>query len=144
MPSLAYSKQMMIYLHRLYEKNIEEKEKTTSGSLALVAGVRTPSAIDIIRKLEENGFVSRKPWGPILLTDRGFTEASKLIYKHRIIETYLFNFLNLREEEACSEATLLEVDLGEKVVYAMCDKLGHPLKCIHGKKIPHMHGGNKI
>lgn len=144
MPSLTYSKKMMIYLHRLYEKSVEEKAETTSGSLALKAGVKTPSAIDIIKKLEENGFVSRKPWGPILLTDRGFVEASKLIYKHRIIETYLFNFLSLGKEEACKEATLLEVDLGEKVVYAMCDKLGHPCKCIHGKNIPHLHGGVKI
>ena len=144
MPNSIYSKQMMLYLHRLYEKNVEEKVETTSGALALEAGVRTPSAIDIIRKLEENGFVNRTPWGPIFLTDKGFEEASKLIYKHRIIETYFSKFLNLKEKEACEEATSLESQIGERVVYAMCDRLGHPCKCIHGKNIPHMHQGETI
>ncbi len=137
---MPYSKQMMLYLHRLYEKNVEEKAEATSGTLASEAGVRTSSAIDIIRRLEENGFVSRKPWGPVVLTEKGLKEASRLIYRHRIVETYLMKFLDLKMDEACEEATSLESQIGERVVYAMCDKLGHPCRCVHGKNIPHMHG----
>ncbi|MGQ9781544.1 MAG: metal-dependent transcriptional regulator [Nitrososphaeria archaeon] len=140
---MSYTRQMMLYLHRLYERNVEEKAETKSGALALEAGVRTPSAIDIIRRLEEKGFVSRTPWGPIILTEKGLKEASRLIYRHRIIETYLTMILNLDVEEACEEATSLELQMGDKVVYAMCDKLGHPCRCIHGKNIPHMHGDEK-
>ncbi|MEM3404199.1 MAG: metal-dependent transcriptional regulator [Nitrososphaeria archaeon] len=139
MPNYAYSKQMILYLRRLYQKSIEENKEVTSGDLAVEAGVRTSSAIDIIKRLEEHGFVDRTLWGPIYLTKKGIIEARKLVYKHRIIETYLCRCLSIKDDVACEEAAFLETQTSERVVYAMCEKLGHPSICIHGRKIPHVH-----
>jgi len=139
MPNSVYSKQMALYLRRIYQMSVEENKEVTSGDLAVEAGVRTSSAIDVIKRLEEHGFVSRTLWGPIYLTRKGVAEARKLVYRHRIIETYLCRCLSVKDDAACKEAAFLEVQASDEVVYAMCDKLGHPSTCIHGREIPHVH-----
>ena len=140
-PKLKYSRQMRVYLRRIYVKTVEENVEAKSGELASMAGVKMPTAVEVIKKLEEKGLVCKKPWGPVSLTEKGLEEARKIVYRHRIIETFLSKYLDLDEEEACCEASLIE-DVDDKVVYAMCTKLGHPCECIHGRAIPHIpHGG---
>ncbi|MEM2153554.1 MAG: metal-dependent transcriptional regulator [Nitrososphaeria archaeon] len=136
MPNLKYSKQIRTYLRRIYVKTVEENGETTSGELAIMAGVKMPTAVEVVRKLEEMGFVYRKPWGPIKLTEDGIKVAERIVFRHRIIETFLSRFLELDYERACHQASLIE-DVDDSVVYAMCSKLGHPCECIHGKRIPH-------
>lgn len=144
MPNLRYSKQMRIYLRRIYVKTVEENGETSSGELAMMAGVKMPTAVEVVKKLEEEGFVYRKPWGPIKLTEKGVEVAEKIIFKHRVIETFLSKFLDLDCESACYQASLME-EVDDTVVYAMCSKLGHPCECIHGRKIPHfLHEGEKL
>lgn len=136
MPKLKYSRQMKLYLRRIYVKTVEESSEAKSVELATMAGVRMPTAVEVIKKLEEMGLVYKKPWGPISLTEKGVEEAKKIVYRHRIIETFLSRYLGLDCEEACYEASLIE-EVDDKVVYAMCSKLGHPCQCVHGKSIPH-------
>lgn len=143
MPKSKYSRQMKVYLRRIYVKTVEENLEAKSSELAMMAGVKMPTAVEVIKKLEEIGLVYRKPWGPINLTDKGLEEAKKIVYRHRIIETFLSKYLGLDCDEACYEASLIE-DVDDKVVYAMCSKLGHPCQCVHGKKIPHFpHEGER-
>ncbi|MCX8189422.1 MAG: metal-dependent transcriptional regulator [Nitrososphaeria archaeon] len=143
MPNLKYSKQIRTYLRRIYTITVEEHGETTSGELAIIAGVKMPTAVEVVKKLEEMGFVYRKPWGPVKLTENGIKVAERIVFRHRIIETFLYRFLGLDYESACYQASLME-DVDDRVVYAMCSKLGHPCECIHGRRIPHFsHEGER-
>lgn len=117
-------------------KTVEEQVEVTSGELAMMAGVKMPTAVEVVKKLEEMELVYRKPWGPIKLTEKGMKVAERIVFRHRIIETYLSKFLELDHEIACCQASLME-EIDDTVVYAMCSKLGHPCECVHGRRIPH-------
>lgn len=144
MPNLKYSKQMRTYLRRIYIKTVEENDEITSGELAMMAGVKMPTAVEVVKKLEKMELIYRKPWGPIKLTEKGIKVAESIIFRHRIIETYLSKFFELDHKIACCQASLME-EIDDTVVYVMCSKLGHPCKCVHGRKIPHFsHEGERV
>jgi len=73
----------------------------------------------------------------VQLTDTGFEEARKTIRRHRLSERMFTDILDIVQEEmesaACRfEHMLIKHELEEKI----CQLLGHPKTCPHGRPIP--------
>jgi len=86
--------------------------------------------------LEKDGLI-RIADGNVQLTGTGFEEARRTIRCHRLSERMFYDIFDIAEEEmedvACRfEHLLIKPELEEKI----CELLGHPRSCPHGRSIP--------
>jgi DtxR family Mn-dependent transcriptional regulator len=86
--------------------------------------------------LEKNGLI-RLQDDTVQLTDAGFEEARRTIRRHRLSERMFYDLFDITEEQmedvACRfEHLLIKPELEEKI----CELLGHPRSCPHGRIIP--------
>ncbi len=97
-------------------------------------GVAPPSAVEMLRKMEDMKLIKYMAREGVTLTHEGEEEARQIIRNHRLAELLLTEILEMKvdEEAACG----LEHHLGEKIADAVCTKLEHPKKCPHGNDIP--------
>lgn len=130
------SRSEVAYLQMIYRMN-ETREKTSVSALAKRFGVKMPSVIEILDKLEKRGLVARKPWGVPELSRRGTTLTESVIHQHRILELYLSRKLGLSSELSCAEAGKIDYLLDREVIESMCKALKRPSRCFHGKPIRH-------
>jgi DtxR family Mn-dependent transcriptional regulator len=75
--------------------------------------------------------------GTVALTDLGFEEARRTIRRHRLSERMFYDLFEISEDQmedvACRfEHLLIKPELEEKI----CELLGHPRSCPHGRIIP--------
>lgn len=126
---LAYLETM----HRLSESH----DAASVSALARRFGVKMPTAIEILDKLEERGLVIRRPWKVPELSAKGKQLAESAIHQHRIVELYFSRNLGLSPEKSCSEASKIAYLLDRTVIDRMCKALNRPTQCIHGYPIRH-------
>ena len=120
-------------MHRLSESH----DAASVSALAKRFGVRLPTAIEILSKLEEKGLVIRRPWKVPELSRKGRTLAESAMHKHRIVELYFSRSLGLSSEKSCTEASKIAYLLDKTVIEKMCKALNRPTHCNHGNPIRH-------
>jgi DtxR family Mn-dependent transcriptional regulator len=120
-------------MHRLGESH----DATSVSALAKRFGVRLPTAIEILNKLEEKGLVIRRPWKVPELSSKGKKLAESMIHQHRIVELYFSRNLGLNPQKSCTEASKIAYLLDKTVIAKMCKALNRPTHCIHGYPIRH-------
>ncbi len=90
---------------------------------------------DAIKQLLQAGHISLTDGRP-RLTDKGRPVARNIVRRHRLAERLLADVLGTRDmlihERACKFEHLLNRGLDENI----CNLLGHPKICPHGKPIP--------
>ena len=119
----------------------ESGREPSVSVLAHEFGVTMPSVIDVLRKLECQGFVRRTPWQAPTLTKEGLAEARRIIHSHRVLEVYYGEALGLDEAYACAEASKIDYLIGANAVERMCDTLHHTAHSLHGLTIEHVKNG---
>lgn len=124
------------YLEMIYRMN-ENQENASVSVLATRFGVKLPSTVEILKKLEKKGLVIRKPWGIPELSRRGTALTELIMHQHRILELYLNRMLGLNSELSCSQADKVAHLLDSKVIQRMCKALNRPARCLHGNLIRH-------
>jgi len=97
-------------------------------------GVSPPSAVEMLKKLQEWGYVTYEPRRGVELSEKGRTIARQIIRNHRLIEILMKETLNVNIDEGvvCG----LEHHMNEKFTDALCTLLKHPRRCPHGNDIP--------
>ncbi len=101
----------------------------------------SPSTVtEAVKKLASRGLVDHKRYGPIRLTVKGRREALRMVRKHRLIETFLYNHLGYSWEELHDEAEALEHSVSARFISAIDELLGHPVRDPHGDPIPRSDG----
>ena len=108
-------------------------ESVPSEEIIVGSGPVHEEALSI---LENDGLVLVKD-GSVQLTDLGFEEARHTIRRHRLSERMFFDLFDISEDQmeevACRfEHLLIKPELEEKI----CELLGHPRSCPHGRIIP--------
>ena len=122
------------YLEALW---ISEERGEKLAHLTWVAdhlGVAAPSAVEMLKKLEKEGYVVYKARQGIELTEKGRKIAKRIIRAHRLIEVLMNEALktDIREETVCG----MEHHMDEEFMAALCTLLNHPRQCPHGNAIP--------
>lgn len=114
---------------------IEEagRESVPAEEIVVGPGPVHPEALKI---LEKNGMITVKE-GSVHLTKAGLEEARQTIRRHRLSERLFYDLFEISEEQmenvACRfEHLLIKPEIEEKI----CELLGHPKFCPHGKPIP--------
>ncbi len=131
---MAVSESVEEYLEGLWISEENGEKLVHIKWVAEHLGVSAPSAVEMLKKLEKEGFVIYKIREGIQLTDKGREIAKRIIRAHRLIEVLMKNTLRteVREETVCG----MEHHMDEEFMNAICTLLKHPRQCPHGNAIP--------
>jgi DtxR family Mn-dependent transcriptional regulator len=98
--------------------------------------VRAPSVTGMLKRLAEAGLIAYEPGAGARLTEKGRTEARRVIRRHRLVELFLTRVLGLDWSEVDAEAEALEHAISPRLEEAIAAHLGEPLEDPHGHPIP--------
>jgi DtxR family Mn-dependent transcriptional regulator len=126
-----------MYLKTL--ERLEREEQASVANLGRALGVSTPSASAMVRRLTARSWMrmdERKP----RLTPAGRALALRTIRRHRLLERFLADTLQIPWEEVHEPACALEHAVTDMVTDRLEESLGHPTTCPHGHPIPERDG----
>jgi DtxR family Mn-dependent transcriptional regulator len=108
----------------------------STSSIADALEVQPASVTGMVKRLAESGFVEHVPYRGVQLTEVGTREALRVLRRHRILETYLTQFLDYRWEDVHREAERLEHAASDELIERMARALEDPTHDPHGAPIP--------
>jgi DtxR family transcriptional regulator, Mn-dependent transcriptional regulator len=118
-------------------RRLEERgEPATTSALAQDLGVSSPSVTEMVLRLVELGFVTRRPRGEVLLTDAGRAVGTTVVRRHRLWERFLTDVLGLPWENVHAEACRLEHATSPDTEARLAEAVGDSQTCPHGNAIP--------
>lgn len=130
------SRNMEEYLETLYALSQESKEASTS-EISHRLNVTPASVTEMLQKLADKGYVKYSPYQGATLTPAGFKLGEKMARKHRLLERFLHDILNLGKDRVHAQACEMEHTLNDETERAFCNTLKQPAKCPDdGKIIP--------
>lgn len=117
--------------------NINDDEVYVSTSMiSNKLDIAPASVTQMLKKLNDLGYVTYVPYKGALLTENGLIRAKKVSRKHRILERFLFDVLGIKHEKIHEQACDMEHVLSDDAERALCHMLNHPDKCPDGSLIP--------
>lgn len=129
------------YLKALFQLLIEDDiEKVGNNLLAEYLKVSPASTNNMIKKLKSKNYVVSEKYGKLDLTNEGKSIAVRLIRKHRLWETFLYNYLNFSWDEVHDVAEQLEHIKSQKLIDQLDRFMDFPEKDPHGELIPNKKG----
>jgi DtxR family Mn-dependent transcriptional regulator len=124
--------------------NFEQLEKQAKMKVvADVLSVKPPTVLTMFRHLSRFGLITYDKRSGAKLTNSGREEAEQLIRKHRLIETFLKEVLNLEEPLLHNEAEKLEHVISDQLTMKIDEYLNYPNMDPSGSIIP-LAGTNDI
>lgn len=124
------------YAKAIYSLTGWGPETASTNDLAQRLGVRPGSVSAMIKKLDEAGLVERVPYHGVRLTAEGTRVALGVLRRHRLLELFLAEVLDVPWERVHDEAEVLEHALSEDLTELISAKLGDPSVDPHGDPIP--------
>jgi DtxR family transcriptional regulator, Mn-dependent transcriptional regulator len=128
------------YLKAVFNAREWSEEPVTVGALAARLGLSPSSVSELVRKLTERGLLSHARYGAIELTPEGQRIALAIVRKHRLIETFLVDYLGYTWDEVHEEAEILEHAVSDIFIDRLAIRLGEPDHDPHGDPIPRSDG----
>lgn len=124
------------YLKAVWNATEWSDAPVTVTMLATRLGLSPSSVSEIVRKLTDRGLLTHPRYGSVTLTDEGRAIALATVRKHRLIETFLVEYLGYEWDEVHDEAEVLEHAVSDDFVERLAERLGQPTHDPHGDPIP--------
>ena len=124
------------YAKAIYSLTGWGEETASTNDLAERLGVKAGSVSAMIKKLDEAGQVERVPYHGVRLTADGTRVAMTVLRRHRLLELFLAEVLDVPWDRVHAEAEVLEHALSEDLTDLISAKLGEPDFDPHGDPIP--------
>lgn len=137
---LSQSAAVEDYAKAIYSLTGWGRETASTNDLAERLGVTAGSVSAMLRRLDEEGLVERVPYRGVRLTAEGTRVALGVLRRHRLLELFLAEVLEVPWEDVHDEAEVLEHALSEKLAELIAAKLGDPEFDPHGDPIPSREG----
>ena len=125
------------YLKAIY--HLQERgssKRVAMGEIAKRLNVVPGTTTTMIKALAKQDLVDYTARKGVRLSETGHRLAVGIVHRHRLIETFLVNTLELPDAEIHQEAELLEHAVSERVLGALDRFLGYPAEDPHGQPIP--------
>ena len=122
------------YLEKLFWMN-EASIDPTQANLARAVGVSQPTALEMVRRLVDDGFVERDDRKRLRFTEHGEQSASRIVTRHRLIEAFLVQVFGIPWDEVHEEAHSFEHGVSENLEERMRALLVNTTTCPHGHPI---------
>ena len=114
----------------------------TTSALAAQLGLAAPTVSAMLKRLEAAELVRRSPEHAVELTEHGRRHAVGVVRRHRLLEMFLVEVLDLPWDEVHDEAEVLEHALSPRLEERIDALLGRPTHDPHGDPIPPANGGH--
>ncbi len=124
------------YLKVVYKLEEQNGPPVSTGDVAEEMSVSGASASNMIKRLDELGFLTYEAYKGATLTDPGRTVALEVIRHHRLLELYLKEVMGFSWDEIHEEAEILEHHISERFEDRIEEMLDHPERDPHGHPIP--------
>lgn len=111
-------------------------EPVTTSALAEHLAVTAPTVSAMLKRLQTHGLIVRRPDHSIELTGHGAEHARSVVRRHRLLEAFLSQVLNVPWDEVHAEAEILEHAISDRLLDRIDGHLGHPSADPHGDPIP--------
>jgi DtxR family Mn-dependent transcriptional regulator len=137
MPSLTVEN----YVKAIYQlaQNAEGGAVAT-GQISTALGVLPGTVTSMLKTLDESNLATYKPYEGVRLTSSGRALALRVLRRHRLIEQFLSQTLNLSWDEVHEEAEHMEHAVSDSLIDRIDAYLGHPTTDPHGDPIPSADG----
>ncbi len=117
-----------------------ERPPASPAHLAKRLGIEKEQTRERVAALEALGLVRAEISGRIILTPEGGRIALGLVRKHRLLERFLADVLNLPWDRVHEDACRLTPVLSDHVADGLAKLLAEPRTCPHGNPIPSADG----
>src|SRR5688572_32867533 len=107
----------------------------TGANIARAMQVSAPTVHEMVGRLEGDGYVARAADKSLSFTDSGREHASQIVRRHRLIERFLTDVLNIPWDEVHEEAERLEHAMSPTLEERMLAAIGDAKTCPHGHPI---------
>ncbi|MHC4955753.1 MAG: metal-dependent transcriptional regulator [Planctomycetota bacterium] len=125
------------YLKHIYlEGGSSSGDLVPMGRLARAMSVAPGTATAMVKSLVRERYVRYEPYAGVRLSRRGQKVALRILRRHRVIELFLVEALDMDWSEVHVEAEQLEHAVSERVLERMDAFLGRPGFDPHGDPIP--------
>lgn len=133
MPSLTVEN----YLKAALQISLKhETEWVSTGELATAMNVSPGTVTSMLKTLSESGLATYKPYEGVRLTAAGRKLAMRMLRRHRLIELFLVQTLDLTWDCVHEEAENMEHAVSDLLIDRIDEYLGHPECDPHGDPIP--------
>jgi DtxR family Mn-dependent transcriptional regulator len=123
------------YLEILYKLG-PNKEVVSTSQISEKLKIAPASVTQMLKKLDNLGYVEYSPYKGAVLTDNGLQIAKKVTRKHRLLERFLCDVLKIKSHKIHDQACEMEHTLSDDAERALCHLLEQPNKCPGDSVIP--------
>ena len=124
------------YVKAIYQICAESGKPAATGQIAAALAVSPGTVTSMLKTLSESNLVTYTPYEGVSLTSSGSALALRVIRRHRLIELFLVNTLQLTWDEVHEEAEHMEHAVSDRLIDQIDKYLGHPQADPHGDPIP--------
>ena len=111
-----------------------------TGQIADALTVLPGTVTSMLKTLDESGLATYTPYEGVRLTPAGRALALRVLRRHRLIEQFLSQTLDLNWDEVHEEAEHMEHAVSDALVDRIDEYLGRPATDPHGDPIPQADG----
>ena len=122
------------------------QQRSGDGSLVPIGHVAeklsvTPGTVTtMMNQLVKQNLVDYTPRRGVRLNEKGREMALRVLRRHRLVESFLVEIMQLDWAEVHEEAEVLEHVISDRLLERMDEMLGHPTHDPHGAPIPNAAG----
>jgi DtxR family Mn-dependent transcriptional regulator len=113
----------------------EARLPLTAANVARAMRLSAPTVHEMVRRLEDDGFLTRAADKSLTFTEAGREHASTVVRRHRMIERFLTDVLGIPWDEVHEEAERLEHAMSPVLEERMMAAIGDATTCPHGHPI---------
>ena len=124
------------YAKAIYALELRSGEAVGNNELAERLDVPPGTASAMVKRLDELGLAEHTPYRGVRLTEAGRRVALRMLRRHRLLELFLVETLDLPWDRVHEEAERLEHSLSDELEEAIAARLGNPTHDPHGDPIP--------
>jgi DtxR family transcriptional regulator, Mn-dependent transcriptional regulator len=125
------------YLKAILQISMHSASASVStGELADALAVLPGTVTSMLKTLDESKLVAYTPYEGAILTDAGRKLAMRMLRRHRLIELFLVQTLELPWDQVHEEAEHMEHAVSDRLVDRIDEFLGRPAHDPHGDPIP--------
>ena len=128
------------YLKAIISISLHTDKNVSTNEISKETNTSAASVSDMMRKLEEKKLITHKKYKGVTLTKKGRKKAINILRKHRLWETFLFNYLDFDWGEVHEIAEQLEHIQSQKLTNKLDEFLNFPKFDPHGEPIPSING----
>ena len=128
------------YVKTIYQLAEPDEAVVATGQIAAALGVLPGTVTSMLKTLDESKLATYTPYEGVKLTPAGQALALRVVRRHRLIEQFLVQTLQLSWDEVHEEAENMEHAVSDWLVDRIDAVLGYPQTDPHGEPIPKADG----